>query len=178
MSNAHLFCFNLFFQHSHNRSESWEHIGYTWRSTLFQGSYEEVKLVLCMNKQPSRTYSSSGEFTEEPILVFYLSCCFFPRHKYTMSKLLAYSTVAHTHTHTYSLIMLARPLRLPALLCLSFSFFSPHLLMNGAQRRYNTTLREGAYSMCTWLICFIYSWKLQHQSRYSMKDEMPAMQMI
>ena len=64
-SELQLFCCTLF-QNSHNHSESWERIGYTWRSNLFQGSYEEVKLVLCMNKQPSQTYSSLDALTEKP----------------------------------------------------------------------------------------------------------------
>lgn len=39
-------------QNSHYHSKSKKCIGSTWRSKLFQGSYEEVKLVLCMTKQP------------------------------------------------------------------------------------------------------------------------------
>lgn len=65
MSNVQLFGCSLF-EKSHNHSESWERIGYTWKSNLFQGSCEEVKLVLCMNKQPSQTDSSLDALTEEP----------------------------------------------------------------------------------------------------------------
>lgn len=94
-NRLHIFGCSLF-QKSHNPSESWEHIGYTWRSNLFQGSWEEVKLVLWMNKQLSQKDSSLDALTAKSFS-FSEYHRTFSKAKNTLCSNLC-PTLKHTHT--------------------------------------------------------------------------------